>query len=67
MKEENRIDYLFEQWFKGTELEKNCDESYPVGWRQSIFRWTFATGYRAGLRELDAEREFTQLKETADK
>ena len=49
--EEERIDYLFEKWFAGTDLEKNCDESYPVGWRQSTFRWTFASGYRIGIHE----------------
>ena len=57
--EEERIDYLFEKWFAGTDLEKNCDESYPVGWRQSIFRWTFASGYRMGTHEDPKNRDIS--------
>lgn len=55
--EEERIDYLFEKFFEGTELEKNCDESHPIGWRQSIFRWTFASGYRRGTSEDPKNRD----------
>ena len=55
--EEERIDHLFGRWFGGTELEKNCDESHPIGWRQSIFRWTFASGYRRGTSEDPKNRD----------
>lgn len=55
--EEERIDYLFEKWFAGTDLEKNCDESHPIGWRQSIFRWTFGSGYRRGISEDPKNRD----------